>query len=367
MATQMILELCGGEASEVIHAGDVPAWERQIDYDPKFVKQLAGFDIAEDKQAEILKALGFGVNANSSPWQVTSPPWRPDIGGKADLVEEVIRTGTSQYLEELRGQYPPGIFELLRVPKLGLKAVAPGGEPLREFGRRILAIAVESRQVGFDAHQVRGRVFGLFITIGGFLGNLAHWLMGEGRAARFCASFAPVAAAAIACLAIALVPVTLTLLVNGTRVGAPVEDVDSPIPRGAVGLRVGTPDPPVTVRFGPALAQSKVPTATMIMTATSAAIGIRATTSPNPTTRTSRKTPARNVESRVRAPEAFTLIMVWPIMAQPPMPPKKPVMMFAAPWPQDSRVLLERVSVMSSTSLAVISDSSRPTKAMASA
>ncbi len=105
----------------------------------------------------------------------------------------------------------------------------------------------------------------------------------------------------------------------------------------------------------------------MIITATSAAIGIRATTSPKPTTRTSRKLPARNVESRVRAPEAFTLIIVWPIIAQPPMPPKKPVMTFAAPWPSASRVLSEWVSVMSSTSLAVSSDSRIPTSAIARA
>ncbi len=59
--------------------------------------------------------------------------------------------------------------------------------------------------------------------------------------------------------------------------------------------------------------------------------------------------------------------MVWPTMAQPPMPPKNPVTMLAMPWPMDSRVLLERVSVMSSTSFAVISDSIRPTSAMASA
>ncbi len=44
-------------------------------------------------------------------------------------------------------------------------------------------------------------------------------------------------------------PVSLTLLVNGTPVRDPVEDAESPIPRGAVGLRVGTPDPPVTVKF----------------------------------------------------------------------------------------------------------------------
>ena len=70
---------------------------------------------------------------------------------------------------------------------------------------------------------------------------------------------------------------------------------------------------------------------------------------------------------RVRAPDPFTLIIVWPIMAQPPMPPKKPVMTLAAPWPHASRVLCEWVSVTSSTSLAVISDSISPTRAMARA
>lgn len=45
--------------------------------------------------------------------------------GKAtgQIVEEIARSGTAQYLEELRSQYPPGIFELLRVPKLGLKKI----------------------------------------------------------------------------------------------------------------------------------------------------------------------------------------------------------------------------------------------------
>ena len=48
----------------------------------------------------------------------------PGIGKTtAAVVEEVLRTGTSRYLEELRKQYPPGIFELLRVPRLGLKKV----------------------------------------------------------------------------------------------------------------------------------------------------------------------------------------------------------------------------------------------------
>jgi DNA polymerase (family 10) len=48
----------------------------------------------------------------------------PGIGKSiGPIVEEIVATGTSRYLEELRGQYPPGIFELLRVPHLGLKKI----------------------------------------------------------------------------------------------------------------------------------------------------------------------------------------------------------------------------------------------------
>jgi len=48
----------------------------------------------------------------------------PGIGKTtASVVEELVRTGRSRYLDELRKQYPPGIFELLRVPRLGLKKI----------------------------------------------------------------------------------------------------------------------------------------------------------------------------------------------------------------------------------------------------
>jgi len=57
------------------------------------------------------------------------------------------------------------------------------------------------------------------------------------------------------------------------------------------------------------------------------------------------------------------LIIVWPIIAQPAMPPKKPVTTLAMPCPRASRSLSEVVSVTSSTSRAVIRDSSSPTAA----
>ena len=56
----------------------------------------------------------------------------PGIGkATGAIVEELVASGRSQYLEELRAQYPPGIFELLRVPGLGLKKI---GMLYSEFG-----------------------------------------------------------------------------------------------------------------------------------------------------------------------------------------------------------------------------------------
>ncbi len=45
--------------------------------------------------------------------------------GKAtgEVIEEFVRTGRASYFEELRDKYPPRIFELLRVPKLGLRKI----------------------------------------------------------------------------------------------------------------------------------------------------------------------------------------------------------------------------------------------------
>jgi hypothetical protein len=47
------------------------------------------------------------------------------------IIEEIVRTGTARYLEELRQQYPPGIFEMLRVPSLGLTKI---GEVYSKLG-----------------------------------------------------------------------------------------------------------------------------------------------------------------------------------------------------------------------------------------
>ena len=69
---------------------------------------------------------------------------------------------------------------------------------------------------------------------------------------------------------------------------------------------------------GETLCQSKVATATMIITATSAAIGMTATMSPRPTTQHQQEDAGEERrEPGASAAEAFTLIIVWPIIAQP--------------------------------------------------
>src|SRR5699024_4567483 len=64
-------------------------------------------------------------------------------------------------------------------------------------------------------------------------------------------------------------------------------------------------------------------------------------------------------------PPDFTLITDCPIIAQPAIPPKKPVTILAIPCPLDSRFLSLSVSVISSTIDAVSKDSSKPTIAKA--
>jgi phenylalanyl-tRNA synthetase beta chain len=89
-ATRMILDLCGGEPSEVVLTGQAPANPVAFAFDPAYVQRLSGLSLSDDRIAEILAALGFGLT-RGTPWSVTPPSWRRDVEGPADLVEEVAR------------------------------------------------------------------------------------------------------------------------------------------------------------------------------------------------------------------------------------------------------------------------------------
>ncbi|MGF9760817.1 phenylalanine--tRNA ligase subunit beta [Microvirga sp. 0TCS3.31] len=91
LATQMVVDLCGGEPSEAVVAGKVPEDRRVIEFPWSEVPRLSGLDVQPAESEQILKKLGFQVQGSGERVSVTAPSWRPDIEGKADLVEEVIR------------------------------------------------------------------------------------------------------------------------------------------------------------------------------------------------------------------------------------------------------------------------------------
>jgi phenylalanyl-tRNA synthetase beta chain len=92
IATRLMLELCGGEASEVVRAGAVPDSRRQYVLHGDRPATLGGLHVSLEESAAILAALGFLVERSASGDLLVEPPsWRGDILGEADLVEEVLR------------------------------------------------------------------------------------------------------------------------------------------------------------------------------------------------------------------------------------------------------------------------------------
>lgn len=98
-ATRMILEICGGTASDVAEAGGALQTVRSYPLDTARVISLVGMEIPHDEQARILAALGFSSTGSGDLLEVSVPSWRRDVQGEADLVEEVARVASLTKLE----------------------------------------------------------------------------------------------------------------------------------------------------------------------------------------------------------------------------------------------------------------------------
>ncbi len=108
-ATQMILDICGGEASNVVEAGKAPKNARAYKLDAARVQSLVGMDIPESEQRQTLTRLGFRLEGEMAH----VPSWRPDILGEADLVEEVARIAS---LTKLQGKPLPRVTDGIPKP-----------------------------------------------------------------------------------------------------------------------------------------------------------------------------------------------------------------------------------------------------------
>ena len=92
IATRLMLELCGGEASDIVTAGEPPNWRRRYVLRATRPAALGGLHVPPEESAAILTALGCAVDMLAGgDLSVEPPSWRGDIVGEADLVEEVLR------------------------------------------------------------------------------------------------------------------------------------------------------------------------------------------------------------------------------------------------------------------------------------
>ncbi|RYY80642.1 MAG: phenylalanine--tRNA ligase subunit beta [Moraxellaceae bacterium] len=92
-ATQLIVELAGGEAGDVVLVEQPHALPKRLPIDLTLaqVNQLLGYEVAAEFVEDTLSRLGMQVGGSAAGWQVIPPSYRFDIAIKEDLIEEVAR------------------------------------------------------------------------------------------------------------------------------------------------------------------------------------------------------------------------------------------------------------------------------------
>ncbi|WP_455874370.1 phenylalanine--tRNA ligase subunit beta [Rhizobium yanglingense] len=89
--TELVLELCGGTPAKADVVGYKGYQPKIVDFPYWEVRRLTGLEVSTEESKDILTRLGFEVSGSGESVSVAIPSWRPDVGGKADLVEEVMR------------------------------------------------------------------------------------------------------------------------------------------------------------------------------------------------------------------------------------------------------------------------------------
>jgi len=91
LATRLVTDICGGSPSDPAIAGEPPETSHVIDFPWTEVRRLAGIELSRAEMKVSLESLGFHIAGSGDRVKVLPPSWRPDIEGKADLVEEIVR------------------------------------------------------------------------------------------------------------------------------------------------------------------------------------------------------------------------------------------------------------------------------------
>ena len=91
VATELILKICGGQASKFIITGKNSQKNKFIKFQVENFENLIGIPISISEANKILTSLGFICKKGKKDLKVEIPSWRPDINQDVDLIEELIR------------------------------------------------------------------------------------------------------------------------------------------------------------------------------------------------------------------------------------------------------------------------------------
>ena len=90
-ATELILQICGGEASDIVSAGAKPVFNREITLDVKRLKTFGGADCGGEEAVQILENLGFACSVAGDKIVAKVPSFRSDVAHEQCLIEEILR------------------------------------------------------------------------------------------------------------------------------------------------------------------------------------------------------------------------------------------------------------------------------------
>ena len=105
----MIHKICGGKPSKATVAGVAPEGRHSITFDTRLVAKLAGLVLPQSEIRTILESLGCEILGKGDVISVTTPSWRPDLHGPADLVEEVVRIAGLDRVPATPMERPAGV------------------------------------------------------------------------------------------------------------------------------------------------------------------------------------------------------------------------------------------------------------------